>query len=151
MIEIIYHGNITSNIAAGILVRRRFITGRIERAILKRMFRARTRGTYSPLAVGERDYLEKRGSRACAALSSLVSLLPREFERRINRLSAIPLSSPPLSLSLSRFLVAKPITRQTRSANNARDYRAIVERNEEQRRQFQLRGETKGMASTTSR
>lgn len=41
MIEIIYHGNITSNIAAGILVRRRFITGRIERAILKRMFRAR--------------------------------------------------------------------------------------------------------------
>lgn len=41
MIEIIYHGNITSNIAAGILVRRRFITGRIERAILKRMFRTR--------------------------------------------------------------------------------------------------------------
>lgn len=40
VIEIIYHGNITSNIAAGILVRRRFITERIERAILKRMFRA---------------------------------------------------------------------------------------------------------------
>lgn len=45
VIEIIYHGNITSNIAAGILVRRRFITGRIERAILKRMFRENS-GTY---------------------------------------------------------------------------------------------------------
>lgn len=61
VIEIIYHGNITSNIAAGILVRRRFITGRIERAILKRMFRANS-GTYFHWTTGEKNCLTTRRS-----------------------------------------------------------------------------------------